>query len=152
MKKLIFLVATWIVMPFANAQLLHVAALPLVENQVQVGKMTINLPSGQWRVLQGSESRTNVTGGGPSQGGGVERKYLVRLNEKNQLEAAMFLGATKHSTIVSSWNDAVCQRKDTLWLQELDGNFNFPACLLINHAVPFWTEVPTNDLDRTIFD
>ena len=132
----------------AVAQTSVVAILPMVENQIRVGKMNVNLPPGSWRVLASDDFRTS---GGDSQGR-VERKYLVKVNEKNQLEAAVGINASASSSVVTSWNDAVCDRKDTLWIQELDGNFKYPACLLINHITPFWTSVPTNSFDRQIFD
>jgi hypothetical protein len=133
------------------AQIEHVKKLAAVENQTQVGKMSVALPSGEWRILNANEGRTQINSG-QSQGGQIERKYLVRVNEKNQLVAAMFLAGTKYSSSVSSWSDAACQRKDTLFIQDLDGNFNFPACLLINHITGFWTNVPTDESDRFIFD
>ncbi len=150
MKKLICFLTTLFALTMTYAQIVHATSLALVENQVQVGKMMINLPAGQWRVLNSSDARTAIDNG--SQGGQVERKYLIQLNEKNQFFAAIFLSATKYSTNVDRWNDSVCERKDTLWIQPLDGNFKFPACLLIGHVFGFWTSVPNNDFDRVMFD
>lgn len=147
--KSIFSALLWLVaFAPAFAQLAHVQALPVVSNNIKIGKMTVALPAGEWRVLNTREGR--VTGG--TSGAETETKYLIRINEKNQFVAAVWLNAPKFTSSVSSWNDAVCQRTDMLWIKQADGNFNFPACLFINHLKSFWTNVPNNEFDKLIFD
>ena len=132
----------------AFAQLSHLQPLPIATNTIKICKMTVALPAGDWRILNTREGR--VTGG--SAGAETETKYLVRVNEKNQFVAAVSMTAPKFSTLSSSWTDSVCQRTDMLWIKQTDGNFNFPACLFINHLKSFWTNVPNNEFDKMIFD
>jgi hypothetical protein len=149
-KSIFLAVAIATTVSFAHGQVEHVKTLPLVSGSIKVGKMDVALPKGEWRVLNSGETRTTLVGG--SSGGAIERKFLVQINEKNQLIATAFFAATKYSTGVSGWNDAVCQRTDTLWVKQTDGNFNFPSCLFINHAHPYMVNVPNNDFDKLIFD
>jgi hypothetical protein len=150
-KSLFTGMITFGLISIANAQSEHVKALPSVTSMIKVGKMDVALPKGEWRVLHSGEIKTSITGGSSS-GGAVERKFLVQLNDRNQLVATGFISATKYSSLVSSWSDSVCQRTDTLWVKQTDGNFNYPACLFINHAHPLWVNVPTNEFDKFIFD
>ena len=131
------------------AQQSHVQALPSAVNPLQVGKMAVALPPGDWRVLNQREARVNMTSG---PGSSTETKYLIRVNEKNQWVGAISVAATKHSGVVTDWTDSVCNRTDMLWIKQTDGNFKFPACLFINHSHPVWTNVPNNEFDKTIFD
>ena len=129
----------------------HVQNLQVVTNQIKVGKMTVALPMGEWRLLNTREGRTSNSNGSVA-GSETETKYLVRVNEKNQFVAAMLIGAPKHSSMAVRWNDSVCERKDLLWVQQRDGNFNFPACFAINYLHSFWINVPNNDFDKLIFE
>ena len=150
MKRIFFAFLGLVAFCPAFAQLAHLQSLPVVSNNIKIGKMTVALPAGEWRVLNTREGRVPVTGG--TSGAETETKFLIRLNEKNQFVASVWLYAPKASTGLSSWNDSVCQRADMLWVKQTDGNFNFPACLFINHGLPFWTTVPANDFDKLIFD
>ena len=150
MKRIISAILGFVTFVPAIAQLEHIQTLPSIPNNIKVGRMTVALPAGDWRILNTREGRVNVTGG--SSGAETESKYLVRLNEKNQFVASIWLNATKFSTNASNWNDSVCLRTDMLWVKQTDGNFNFPACLFINHSMPFWSIVPSNDFDKLIFD
>jgi hypothetical protein len=121
-----------------------------VSGQITVGKAIFALPPGKWHVVAERIDRTNLTGGGI--GGEVKQNYLVQRDAENRFLAALFIRATISSTVVSSWSDATCNRKDTLHRDTLRGNFNFPECLLINHLTNFWGgDIPSNEFDKKIW-
>ena len=65
--------------------------------------------------------------------------YVVQTDAGNRFVAAMLYQSTFSSVGgVPSWTSEPCKRTDTLYRDTLDGNFNFPACLMVNHVTNFW--------------
>ena len=85
-------------------------------------------------------------------GAKTKRQHLVLADSQNRLVAAADIDTTLFSTYVSAWSDATCDRKDTVFRDTLDGNFKFPACLLVNHITNFGSGgVPANEYDKVIW-
>ncbi|MGH8804508.1 MAG: hypothetical protein ACREXN_07175 [Polaromonas sp.] len=122
----------------------------VVEGQLVLGKRTFALPPGRWVVVNSSETTTSLDNG--TRGAISKAQYLVLTDADNKLIAAASIRSTLASTHVATWNDATCDRKDTLFRDALDGNFSFPACLLVNHITSFWNAgVPSNEYDKKIW-
>lgn len=101
-------------------------------------------------VVNSAEMRTNTDGG--TVGGLLKSQFLVLTDADNRLVAAVNIRTTLESTRVGGWNDATCDRKDTLFRNTLDGDFRFPACLLVNHMTGFSSAgVPSNEYDKKIW-
>jgi hypothetical protein len=122
-----------------------------IAGQLQLGKRNFALPPGKWVVVasRDSQSKTDST----LNGAGNKTQYLVQRDADGRFVAATSIGASLNSMPVSSWNDATCDRKDTLYRDTLDGNFKFPACNLINHVTDFWAgDVPKAEFDKQIWN
>lgn len=121
-----------------------------VKGNLQIGRSTFALPPGEWQVLATALSK-NTVDGVPS---GADRAavYLVQQNADGTFVASLYHMVPLESNRVVSWNDSLCDRKDTLYRDAFSGSFKFPECLLISHYVGFWVTAPTSQFDRKIWD
>ena len=122
----------------------------IVNGNLQIGRSTFALPPGEWKVVATALADTTV--GGVPGGVGTGRVYMVQLDADGRFVASLFHLVPFNSRRVTSWNDSLCDRKDTLYRDAFSGNFTFPECLLINHLVPFWVTAPTPPFERKIWD
>jgi hypothetical protein len=115
----------------------QVAERAVVSGTLAIGSKQFALPPGEWTVVAASQRPNTI--GGVDKAGAVRFVYLVQLDPSNRLIAAMSINASVASTTgIDGWNDEPCKRTDTLYRDTLDGNFKYPACLLINHQTNFW--------------
>jgi hypothetical protein len=122
-----------------------------VSGQLTLGKRSFALPPGDWIVVSSADAKVSFNNG--ASGSDTKRQYLVQVDDKNTLKAAMLLNTTLSSTGRIAWSDTTCDRKDTVYRDTLDGRIDLPACLLINHVTNFWGgSMPTNDFDKTIWN
>jgi hypothetical protein len=122
----------------------------VIKNQLIIGRSTFALPPGDWTVVTTNTSEVKVNGIG--RGSGAASVYLAQRDAEGTYIASLSYRVPLASTAVASWTDTLCNRKDTLYRDAFSGRFDFPECLLINHVVPFWVNVPTNSADRKIWD
>jgi hypothetical protein len=121
-----------------------------ITGQLQLGKRNFALPPGKWLVVASRDSQSTLDSG--SNGANNKTQYLVQRDADGRFVAATNISASLHSMNVASWNDATCDRKDTLYRDTLDGNFKYPACNLINHITDFWAgDVPKAEFDKQIW-
>jgi hypothetical protein len=140
MKSILGLIACVCFCLTCHAQVAEGAKL---SGAVPVGDRQFALPPGEWHVVTVSDGFVTT---------GVDRKganrtvHLVQIDGDKHLIAMVQVVATLSSIAGnSSWSNEPCKRTDTLHRDTLDGNFKFPACLLINHVTNFWQgEIPTN--------
>lgn len=133
---------------FADAEIGETVESPLV-----LGKRSIALPPGKWVVVNSTEARAGTDG--IAIGAANKGQYLVQLDAQNRLVAAANIRTSLFSSASGGsggWNDATCNRNDTVFKDTLDGNFKYPTCLLVNHSTNFWTGgVPSNEYDKVIW-
>lgn len=122
----------------------------VIDGQLVLGKRVFALPPGRWIVVNSAESTVGLIESG-ARGASTKSQYLVQVDAENRFIAAVNIRTTLASTHVSYWNDTTCDRKDTLFWDKLDGNFKFPACLLVNYSTNFWKGVPDNEYDKKIW-
>lgn len=123
----------------------------IVKGNLQIGRSTFALPPGEWQVLATALSK-NIIGGVPS-GADVASVYLVQQNADGTFVASLFHKISLNSEGGNiSWNDSLCNRKDTLYRDAFSGGFKHPECLLINHYTEFWVTAPTDQLYRKVWD
>jgi hypothetical protein len=121
-----------------------------VSGTVALGRSTFALPPGEWKVA-GTRS-DNVVIDGIRQGAGVASVYLIQQDADGVMIAALFFQVPLSTSNVSGWNDNLCDRKDTLYRDAFAGRFDYPECLLINHFVKFWVDMPTDPFQRKVWD
>ena len=109
----------------------------VLTGSVQIGSRQFALPPGEWTVMAVDEKP--VTAAGIDKIGKYGLVYVVQTDGGNRFVAAMLYQSTFSSVGgVPSWTSEPCKRTDTLYRDTLDGNFNFPACLMVNHITNFW--------------
>lgn len=121
-----------------------------VKGTLIIGRSTFALPPGEWKVV--ATGSGSVTLDSQKNGAVTGQVYLVQSDSQGKFIASMLHRTPFSSTNVSRWNDSLCDRKDTLHRDAYSGRFDFPECLLVNHAVSFWVNAPTNEFDRKIWD
>jgi hypothetical protein len=108
----------------------------VIKGALQIGSRSFALPPGDWTVVAVSEGP--VTMDGVDKRGTFSRVHVVQLDPGNHFVAAILYQTTTSSIGgVDSWTAEPCKRTDTLFRDTLDGNFKFPACLLVNHVTNF---------------
>lgn len=123
----------------------------VVRSQIQVGRATVPLPGGEWKVVAEHTGTTTVDGTltGPRWRG----VYMVQVDAQNRFAGSMYVRATTSpATNVSSWSDSTCNRTDTLFRDTLGATFTKPNCLLINHLASYQKAVPSQAFDRHVWD
>lgn len=119
-----------------SAAIAQVPEGAVVKGALPIGSRSFALPPGDWTVVAVNEAP--VTMDGIDKRGTFSRVYLVQVDAGRHFVAAMLYQATTSSLGgVDSWTAEPCKRTDTLYRDTLDGNFKFPACLLVNHVTNF---------------
>jgi hypothetical protein len=147
MKSIIGLIACVSFCLTCNAQVSEGAKM---SGSVPVGDRQFALPPGEWQVVAVSDGFVTT---GVDRTGANRTVYLVQVDGGKHLIAIMQVVASLSSIAGnSSWTSEPCKRGDTLHRDTLDGNFKYPACLLINHLTNFWQgEVPGNPVQAKIW-
>jgi hypothetical protein len=121
-----------------------------VTGQLQIGKFNFALPPGKWTVVSEREAKNTTDGGFNSTSS--KTQYIVQASAEGKFIAAALFSVPISSSSTGGWNDATCDRKDTLYRDTLDGSLRFPTCHLINHSANFWGGgAPTNEFDKAIW-
>lgn len=121
-----------------------------VRSRVEVGGMMVPLPAGEWTVVADQTGVTAIDGmlNGPR----WKALYLVQHDLDRRFLGSVYVRASTSSARVTSWNDGLCDRKDTLYRDTLDGTIKSPNCLLINHLVRYQQAVPRAEFDKQVWE
>lgn len=120
-----------------------------IKEKLVLGRSTFALPPGEWQVVA-TDSR-DVTRGGIKAASAVAA-YVVQVDASRTFIAGMFHEAPLSSISTSSWNDSLCDRRNTLFYNAFSDRFDFPECLRIDHIVQWFSRVPSGKLDRKVWD
>ncbi len=109
-------------------------AASTAEEQLVLGRSKFALPPGKWHTVSlDYQSATKILDAAKHQ---VGQTMSVQLNDQARtLKVVAYHTASLETTpYVAYWDTNVCETKNTLYKDPLDGNFNFPACLLIDYV------------------
>lgn len=122
----------------------------VIKGNLIIGRSTFALPPGDWKVVLTSTETVSINN--LPAGASSASVYLVQQDTDGAYIASIWHNVPLASTFTKSWTDPLCNRKDTLYRDSFSGRFDFPECLLINHKVGFWLNVPVNANDRKIWE
>lgn len=107
-----------------------------VSGPLKLGRFVFALPPGQWQLIPVEGFTTTTTGEGARRP--VARMLAVQVDPASRrLKSAAFFMATQVTAPnISSWNGNACNDPPSpLHRDMLDGNFNFPACLVTDYWI-----------------
>lgn len=148
-KVLLGLCCLWLFATTSAAQA-QVPEGTVIKGALQIGSRSFALPPGDWTVLASDDPALTIDG--VAKRGTYRRVYVAQIDPGNRFVAAILYRATTTSVgELNSWNAEPCKRTDTLYRDTLDGNFRFPACLMINHSTNFWhSQAQRSEFDSKI--
>ena len=112
------------------------SAAPTVSSPLKLGRFVFALPPGEWQLIPVEGTAATTAGEGARRP--VARILAVQIDPvARRLKAGAFFMATQvTSPNVTSWNGNACNDPPSpLHRDMLDGNFNFPACLVTDYWI-----------------
>ncbi|HET8748212.1 MAG TPA: hypothetical protein VFM98_21635 [Ramlibacter sp.] len=119
----------------------------VVSSALEIGKLRIALPPGQWNVVAEHSGKAASSDGIPN-GSTYKGYYLVQFDASKRLIGTFYARATTEPGKPVEWRDRTCQREDTLFRTTLGGPVHSQDCLLMNHLVRYLQVKPRDLMDR----
>lgn len=119
-----------------------------VRDALEIGKLRLALPPGDWHVVQ---EHTGVAAVDGVPNGNFKGTTLVQYDAEHRFVAALYARTTVQPGKSSEWRSKLCERADTLFRAVLGGTAKAEDCLLVNHVVRYQQTESRQQPDRDLY-
>jgi hypothetical protein len=119
----------------------------VIQSALEVGKLRVALPPGNWRVVSEETGKATTSEGIPT-GAMFKAFHLVQYDPDKRFISSFHARTTTSSGKPLEWRSKLCDREDTLLRAPLGGPAHSQDCVLVNHLVRFYEARPRERGER----